>query len=86
MWVPLKNFIYGSREPQILVIQTISPISLWKYQKLFFKECWNNLSTLREAMLKGKRQDYIPCDRCYSLINAYTFFVTDHMQKYKDLL
>ena len=29
------------------------------------KECWNNLSTLREAMLKGKRQDYIPCDRCY---------------------
>ena len=29
------------------------------------KECWNKLSKLREDMLTGKRQDYVPCDRCY---------------------
>ena len=29
------------------------------------KKCWQNLFKLREAMLEGKRQDYIPCDRCY---------------------
>ncbi len=29
------------------------------------KECWNNLSELREIMLTGKRQTQTPCDRCY---------------------
>lgn len=34
-----------------------------KYSSI--KECWQNLSSLRSAMISNKRQEYVPCDRCY---------------------
>ena len=30
------------------------------------KECWEDLSKLRSIMIKGKRKEVNPCDRCVS--------------------
>lgn len=42
-----------------------SYLSPGNVKELSIKECWENLSNLRESMLTGKRQENTPCDRCY---------------------
>lgn len=42
-----------------------SYLSPGNVKELSLRKCWENLSNLRESMLNGKRQENMPCDRCY---------------------
>ena len=42
-----------------------SYLSPGNVKEISLRKCWENLSNLRESMLNNKRQENIPCDRCY---------------------
>ena len=42
-----------------------SLLSPGKFGELSLKECWDNMQSLRDDMLSGKRGSHKPCDRCY---------------------
>ncbi len=42
-----------------------SLLSPGKFGELSLKECWDNMQSLRNDMLSGKRSSHKPCDRCY---------------------